>query len=73
MNFRLTGMKTIKSVERLNKIAKWMIKNGNIATIREKYAIHRSENINKTLKMIVDQQSNLTPAQRQTRAAFLKS
>uniref|UniRef100_A0AC34G2F1 Exocyst complex component 7 n=1 Tax=Panagrolaimus sp. ES5 TaxID=591445 RepID=A0AC34G2F1_9BILA len=73
MSFRLTGMKTIKNVEKLNKIAKWMLKNGNISTIREKYANYRSENINKTLKMIVDQQSgSLTPAQRQTRAAFLK-
>lgn len=72
MNFRLTGMKTIKNVEKLNKIAKWMLKNGNITAIQERYAIVRSENINKTLKAIVDQQSSLTPAQRQTRSAFLK-
>uniref|UniRef100_A0A7E4ZTG7 Exocyst complex component 7 n=2 Tax=Panagrellus redivivus TaxID=6233 RepID=A0A7E4ZTG7_PANRE len=74
LHFRLTGLKTLKNPEKLTKIARWMFKNASIATIRAKYAAVRSENINKTLKLIIEQQSVLTPTQsRVSKSALLKT
>jgi len=74
MTFRLTGMKTIKNYEKLNKIAKWMMKNANISQLVEKYAKVRSENILKTLTSLVDQQKTIDKEKNSnTRSAFLSA
>ena len=74
MSFRLTGMKTIKNFEKLNKIAKWMMKNATVGQIVEQYAKVRSENILKALISLVDQQKKIDKEKNSnTRSAFLSA
>ncbi|KAE9551132.1 hypothetical protein FO519_005667 [Halicephalobus sp. NKZ332] len=74
MTFRLTGMKTIKNYEKLNKIAKWMMKNANLSQIVQKYAKIRSENILKILTSLIDQQKKMDKEKNSnTKSAFLSA
>lgn len=74
MNFRLTNMRTIKNYDKLNKIAKWMIKNSTISQISQKYAKVRSENILKILNLIIEQSKKEEKEKNyQMKSAFLSA